>query len=300
VELDPAMTAALEHLPPASWFPDYAVARNRALAVHAAILAPPDPRLVIHDEIVEAHVPIRIYRPIAHANAGALLFFHDGGYFMGDLNASDAECRATALALGSLVVSVDYRLAPEHPYPAATDDAYAVLNWLAANASPLDVDAARIALAGRSSGGGIAAATVLLARDRGGPAIAMQCLLMPMLDDRMHAPSVRAMDDPRILDYQKLAACWHAYLAGSTDIYAAPARAHDLAGLPPAFVHVAQADPLCDEGVEYAERLHAAGVPTELHLSRGVVHNFESHIPQSHITQRAFALRIDALRAALS
>lgn len=303
MKLDPAMSAALAHLPSSSWFPEYAIARDLARAASAASVAPPDPRLAVRDHIVEstgARVPIRTYRPIARANAGALLFFHGGGYFMGDIDGADAECRATALALGSLVVSIEYRLAPEHPYPAATDDAYVALSWLAANAPRLDVDAARIAVGGRSSGGGLAAATALLARDRNGPAIALQYLLQPMLDDRMQTPSVRAMDDPRILDYEKLAACWRAYLAGSTDIYAAPARARDLAGLPPAFVHVAEADPLCDEGVEYAQRLRAAGIAVQLHRSPAVVHNFESHIPQSEIAQRALAQRIAALKAALS
>lgn len=297
------MNAALAPLPSSSWFPEYAVAREISRAASAASLASPDPRLAIRDELVEgagARIPVRVYRPRARANAGALLFLHGGGYFMGDVNAADAECRATALALGSLVASVEYRLAPEHPYPAAADDAYAALTWLAANAPRLGVDAAHIAVGGRSSGGGLAAATALLARDRNGPAIALQCLLQPMLDDRMQTPSVRSMDDPRILDYEKLAACWQAYLAGSTDIYAAPARARDLTGLPPAFVHVAAADPLCDEGVAYAQRLRAADVAVHLHRSPGVVHNFESHIPQSEVARRALAQRISALKAALS
>ncbi|KJE21007.1 esterase/lipase [Frankia torreyi] len=225
-------------------------------------------------------VRVRIYRPVAApADCPAVLFLHGGGFILGDLDMAHSEALRFA-ELGCVVVSVDYRLAPEHPYPAAVDDCYAALTWLAREARPsLGVDPARIAVAGGSAGACLAAALTLLSRDRGGPALCFQFLTAPKLDDRLDTVSMRTLTDTPMWDSGKVALTWRYYLAdraGAPDAvvppYAAPARAADLSGLPPAFVSVCEFDPLRDEGLAYAQRLVQAGVPTELHLYPGTFH----------------------------
>ncbi|MEZ5166183.1 MAG: alpha/beta hydrolase [Acidimicrobiales bacterium] len=208
-------------------------------------------------------VAVRIYRPTAAVDGllPAVVEIHGGGFVTGSLEMMDAFCDAVAAELPSVVVSVDYRLAPEHPFPAGVDDCYAALVWLAEHAAELGVDADRIAISGQSAGGGLAAGTALMARDRGGPALCFQLLDIPELDDRLDTPSMEAFVDTPLWNRPNAVRSWSWYLGsddlpGSDDvsIYAAPARADDLAGLPPTFVSVCGFDPLGDEGLVYAMR----------------------------------------------
>jgi acetyl esterase/lipase len=222
-------------------------------------------------------VAVRVYRPVGPATGrAALLLLHGGGFVLGGIEGAHADAAALARDLDAVVVSVGYRLAPEHPYPAAVEDCYAALGWLAGAVARLGVDPARVGVLGRSAGGGLAAALALLTRDRGGPALCVQHLCAPMLDDRLETPSMRAFTDTPTWDRASTAASWSHYLgeAGRAEVppYAAPARATDLRGLPPAYVATMAYDPLRDEGILYALRLMEAGVRVELHSFPGTFH----------------------------
>jgi len=224
-------------------------------------------------------VPIRVYRPAAApASAPCVLYFHGGGFMKGDLDSSDTVAWGLAEETGAVVVSVDYRLAPEHPYPAAFDDCFDVLSHVADNASAYGVEPSKIAVCGDSAGGNLAAAVALAARDRGGPAIAGQMLVYPCLTDDVTGGSYNAHSVTPGLTTSSMGSYWEWYLAGSRmpsdDPYAVPLKAQNLAGLPVACVHVAEIDPLVDDGRQYAERLKAAGVPTEFRCAKGMIHGF--------------------------
>ena len=209
-----------------------------------------------------------------------------------------------AVQLGCVVVSVEYRLAPEHPHPAPVEDCYAGLVWTAKNAAELGIDPDRLAVGGLSAGGGLAAGTVLLARDRGGPALAFQLLVCPMLDDRNVTPSSHEFAEAVVWNRAANLFGWTALLgdaAGTDEVspYAAPARATDLSGLPPAYIDVGELEVFRDECVDYAQRLVQAGVSTEFHLYPGAFHGFDGMIPDAEISRRAAAERVVALRRAL-
>ncbi|GAA0389042.1 alpha/beta hydrolase [Microbispora corallina] len=250
-------------------------------------------------------VRVRIYRPETQDGPlPALYWIHGGGMIIGSPEIDDARMAANVLEIGCVVVSVDYRLAPEHPHPAPVEDCYAGLVWTARNADDLGVDPARIAIGGASAGGGLAAGTALLARDRGGPALAFQLLVCPMLDDRNTTPSSREFAQAVVWDRAANLFGWSALLgdaAGGEDvpIYAAPARAGDLSGLPPAFVDVGELEVFRDECVEYALRLAQAGVSTEFHLWPGAFHGFAGMVPGATISRRASDAQVAALRRAL-
>ncbi|RJL20165.1 alpha/beta hydrolase [Bailinhaonella thermotolerans] len=223
---------------------------------------------------------VRVYTPAAATPPlPALLYFHGGGFVAGGVDTHDAWTAWIADEVGTVVISVDYRLAPENPFPAAPEDAYAALEWTAAHAAELGVDPARIAAGGDSAGGNLAAVLALLTRDRGGPPLRFQYLDVPVTDDRMGTPSMRAFDDTPVWNRPANELMWRHYLGdgvrpGGPGVspYAAPIRAADLSGLPPAFVATAEYDPLRDEGIEYAGRLLAAGVHTELRVYPRVPH----------------------------
>lgn len=270
--------------------PDLAATDYRATrAAYDALLgaAPPveaPAGLAVEDRTVPASahapaVPVRVYRPTTGSELQpALVYFHGGGFFVGNLEFSHVQCLQYADEARCVVISVDYRLAPEHPFPAALEDGFAALCWAHEHASELGIDRARIAVGGSSAGGGLAASTALLTRDRGGPALCFQHLVYPVLDDRGRTPSARRFVDTPILDRNAVEALWALYLSGlsgdEVPPTAAPARSPRLAGLPPAYVMAAELDPLCDEDVEYARRLQAEGVSTELHVIPNVPHGF--------------------------
>lgn len=251
-----------------------------------------------------AEVYARVYLSSKPANGlrAGMVHIHGGGFVIGDLDTFEQAPIDIAAECGAVVVAPDYRLAPEHPFPAGLEDCYAALEWLAANAGDLGVDPARIAIGGESAGGGLSAAVALLARDRKGPPLCFQLLEIPELDDRMDTPSMQRFVDTPLWNRPAAEWSWKYYLSGTPDVlglqYAAPARAQDLSGLPPAYVSTCEFDPLRDEGLIYAQRLLAAGVSTELHHYRGTFHG-SGMIRDAAITRRMAADRMDALRRAL-
>ncbi len=228
-------------------------------------------------------ITLSIWEPADGVKTGAGIYFiHGGGMMIGDRFLGALEYTDWAEALHAVVVSVEYRLAPEHAYPTQAEDAYAGLGWFAEHAASLGVDAERIVVAGASAGGNLAAAVSLIARDRKGPAIRGQLLQYPMLDDTQSTVSQASYREIGLWSGASNDAGWAAYLGsivpGSDAVpaYAAPIRARDLSGLPPAFIDVGEAELFRDEDVAYASRLWAAGVPTELHVTPGIWHAFES------------------------
>jgi acetyl esterase/lipase len=228
---------------------------------------------------------------------------HGGGFIIGSVEAEHAGAALMAIDSGAVVVSVEYRLAPEHPFPAALHDCYAALSYLHGEAVSLGVDPARVALCGTSAGGGLAAATALLARDLGGPPVCFQMLHIPELDDRLETPSMRAFVDSPVWNRPLAAKSWRAYLgaqhgSAQTPAYAAPARAEDLSGLPPAYVSTAENDPLRDEGIIYALRMLQAGVSVELHQFPGTFHG-SALVTTASVSRRAQREAALVLRRAL-
>jgi acetyl esterase/lipase len=244
------------------------------------------------------------YHPTTGRQGSAVLYVHGGGMIFGLEHLGrvyDLAVRNYVAASGVPMLVVDYRIAPEHPHPTPVADCYAALRWLADNAATLGVDPTRIGVMGDSAGGGLAAGVCLLARDRGGPHVAQQLLIYPMLDDRAHTP------DPQLLPfltwtYDDNVTGWAALLgrsAGTDTVspYAAPARAADLTGLPDTYIDVGDLDIFRDEDISYARRLSDAGVPTELHLHPGCPHAFEALARGANVSQRAIGDRLRRLRA---
>lgn len=261
--------------------------------------------VLVPAEGADGGVRLRLYRPDqAKAGAGAVYFIHGGGFVLGSIESEDAAAAMLCSELGCLVASVDYRLAPEHPHPVPVEDCYAGLRWLAAHAADLEIDTARIAVYGSSAGGGLAASLALLARDRGGPPVALQILCCPMLDHRSETASCTTLDGLGIWDVSTNRTCWAellgsdiaAYEANGLIAYASPARAADLTGLPAAYIDVGALDILLDEARDYAERLDAAGVPVRFRIYPGAYHGFDAAAPAAAISQRAITARLAALR----
>ncbi len=238
------------------------------------------------------------------AKVSALVYVHGGGYVLGSLETDHAAAARYAKRLGIVVVSVDYRLAPENPFPAGLHDCYAALCWLYEQADSLSVDKNRIGIYGVSAGGGLSAAVTLLARDKSGPAICFQCLCIPELDDRMTTPSARQFVDTPIWDRAKGELSWTYYLGddysrGSENVpvLAAPGRESNFENLPPAYINTMEFDPLRDEGILYAMNLMAAGVPVELHNYPGTFHGSTQFV--ADVSKRQINELTDALRRGL-
>lgn len=222
-------------------------------------------------------IPLRLYKPAKSASLPLLVYFHGGGWVNGDLDSSEVSCRAIATASGCLVASVNYRHAPEHKFPAAVEDGYAALRHIAEHPHDFSADPGRIAVGGDSSGGNIAAAVTLMARDRGGPPIAFQLLIYPVTDHRFDTRSYHDHAEGYLLTKAGMAWFWNHYLSCPADgdhPYASPLRARDLRGLPPAWIATAEYDPLRDEGEAYAARLKQAGVPVGTKRYDGMIHGF--------------------------
>jgi len=222
-------------------------------------------------------IPVRIYTPVGTAPFPVLVYFHGGGWVIGNLDTHDGICRSLANRVGCLVVSVDYRLAPEHRFPAAPEDCYAATRWLAEHAGSLGGDKGRIAVGGDSAGGNLAAVVALMARDRGGPKLAFQLLVYPATDTDFETRSYRENSEGYFLTRADMVWFWNHYAPRDEDRrnpYAAPLRAASLRGLPPALVITAEFDPLCDDGNAYAARLREDGVPVRLSQQDGLIHGF--------------------------
>lgn len=247
----------------------------------------------------------RIYRPDVRHSDSALLWIHGGGLIMGSPLQDDRQCGGTALELGITVLSVDYRVAPDFPFPAALDDCQAGWEWLARHAGSLGVDPMRVAIGGQSAGGGLAACLVQRLCDSGGPVPVAQWLHAPMLDDRTAAR--RELDVPRhpVWDNRLNRFGWRSYLAAdpgasAVEPYAVAARREDLSGLPPAWIGVGDVDLFHDEAREYARRLNAAGSPAAFHVVPGAPHGFETWAPDTDISRDYLAAARSWLRQALS
>ncbi|MFF0048845.1 alpha/beta hydrolase [Streptomyces sp. NPDC005498] len=307
---DPELAAALVMMPEVD-ISDLDMARAAQTEQLAVVVAATDTTGVDVKEVSvpgpagAPHLRLRIYRPQGvQGLLPAVYSIHGGGFVLGSPDVDHDWNLLLCRELGALVVSVDYRLAPEHPFPAPLEDCYAGLCWLATNAGGLDIRSDRIALWGDSAGAGLAAALTLLARDRGGPAVCFQHLCSPALDDRLVTPSARLFTDTPVWNRRSARLSWDAYLGygvrGTADVspYAAPARAVTLSGLPPAYVSVMEFDPLRDEGIDYARALLAASVPTQLHLIPGTFHGAWA-VEHAAVIQRATGEAITVLRSAL-
>jgi acetyl esterase/lipase len=287
--------------------PDIVARRATVEQVLSAIEIPENPNVVTEDRTVPGpadapDVSVRIYRPKGVTSAlPGIYFIHGGGMILGDVEGESPTAAMICEQVGAVVVSVEYRLAPEHPHPAPVEDCYAGLVWMAKNSAELGFDADRLAIYGGSAGGGLAIATALLARDRGGPALRFLMPIYPMIDDTNTTPSSHEITDVGIWDRSGNLEAWAWYLGGKeADAYAAPTRATDLSGLPPTFIDVGTVDMFRDEDIAFAQRLMQTGVPTELHVHPGSYHASETFAPDAALSRRIWALRIDALRRALT
>lgn len=247
---------------------------------------------------VAGSVPVRIYRG-APAPAPAVIYCHAGAFVLGNLDTDHLQCVEFARRGGCTVLSVDYRLAPEHPYPAALDDALAVLNWTVECAAELGIDAARIAVAGSSAGGALAAGIAQRSAAASAPPVVFQLLHQPVLDDRPTS-SKQEFDATPGFDGPATEMMWRHYLADTAAGAASvPGRAAELSGVASTFISCSDLDPLRDEAVDYALRLMRAAVATELHVFAGTCHGFDSLLPEWQTSARLFELQGAALRRAL-
>jgi acetyl esterase len=293
VPLDPQVITYLQRLaelePPAPWEVPVAEARRPFDEAAAVLFGPADPVPDVFDDDADG-VPVRVYRPRDGTRA-ALVYYHGGGWVLGGLESHDRLCRALAARSGATVVAVDYRLAPEHPYPAAVEDAWTATRWAG-------VRFPRLAVGGDSAGGQLAAAVARRARDAGLP-VALQVLVYPVTDHGADTPSSRECTEGPAFTTEQMRWFWDQYLpdpSRAADPDCSPLRAADLAGLAPALVLTAEYDPLRDEGEDYARRLDAAGVPVTLSRYDGLIHGF---IRMPAVIDRA-ADAIDEVAAAVA
>jgi acetyl esterase len=250
-------------------------------------------------------IGVRLYRPgDLIGQAPVLVYFHGGAFVAGDLDTEHERCLRLALEARCLVVSVDYRRAPEHPFPTPAEDCYAAVRWVADAASALGATPGKIAVGGSSAGGTLAATVAMMCRDRGGPRLALQLLLYPALDDRLDSVSMHRYPRTAAWHIEDSRFMWQYYLgsnpANRTSPYAVPAKCDDLSGLAPAYILLAEVDALRDEGIAYALRLLGAGVSVELHSFAGTFHGFDLAAPNAEATRRAISGQIAALSRAFS
>lgn len=283
---------------------------RQALAAASPIETSVDDAVTIYDRMVPGpndnpSIRVRIYEPKEKRETlPGLLWIHGGGYVLGVPEGDDGLCQRFVKEANCVVVSVDYRLAPEHPYPAGLEDCYSALKWFSEHTDELGVNPSRIGAAGASAGGGLTAALSLLARDRKGPALCFQMPLYPMLDDRNNTPSSLEITGNMVWNYELNQKGWTMYLNGANGTenvpeYAAPARATNLSGLPYTYTCVGQLDPFRDETLDYVTRLCRAGVDVEFHLYPGCYHGFEGLVPNANISQRALAEYVGAVKHVL-
>ncbi|HEU5229865.1 MAG TPA: alpha/beta hydrolase [Ktedonobacteraceae bacterium] len=286
--LDPQVHTYLEQMaalnaPPLHTLPPEMVRQMIAMQTEAArSTAEPEKVANVEDRMIpgpQADLPVRIYTPQGNGPFPVLVFFHGGGWVICNLDTHDALCRSLTNQAGCVVVSVDYRLAPEHKFPAAPQDCYAATQWVATHGAELNVDTTRIAVGGDSAGGNLAAVVAQMARDRGGPALVFQLLIYPATDFTAKTPSHEENGTGYMLNRQDMSWFTSSYLNNENDKVnplASPALAPNLKGLPPALIITAEYDPLRDEGEAYGRKLAEAGVPTTVSRYDGMIHGFMS------------------------
>ena len=267
---------------------------------------PPIENVVMEDRNIPGpdgspEVGVRIYKPVdVSASLPGMFFIHGGGMIMGSIEGENLKAAMLCETIQAVVVSVEYRLAPENPHPAPVQDCYEALVWMSKNATELGFDPERLAIVGGSAGGGLAIATALMARDQEFPKLCFQMANYPMIDDRNETPSSKEITNVGIWDREANLEAWDWYLGGKpADEYAAPARAKNLSDLPPTFIDVGEIDLFRDEDIEFATRLLQAGVTTELHVYPGAYHASEAFAPDAELSKQIWAKRIEALKRAL-
>src|SRR5215468_2933063 len=300
--LDPQAKALIDAMPPLPDFSNVDLAGIRA-AMAAAPVAEGEPVARVENRALPGpagQIPVRVYTPKGSGPFPGLVFFHGGGFVLGNLDTHDGLCRGLANAGGCTVISVDYRLAPEHPYPAAPEDCYAAAQWVAKNGAELGVDVSRLAVGGDSAGGNLTAVTALLARDRGGPALRFQLMIYPVTNCAFDSPSYRENGEGYFLTIGMMRWFWQMYLTRpeqGAEAYASPLRAADVANLPPGLCITAGYDPLRDEGEAYAARLREAGVDVPTSRYPSMFHGFLSVGAQLDRAREALAEIGASLRA---
>ena len=267
---------------------------------------PPIENVVMEDRNIPGpdgspEVGVRIYKPAdVSGSLPGMFFIHGGGMIMGSIEGENLKAAMLCETIQAVVVSVEYRLAPENPHPAPVQDCYEALVWMSKNATELGFDPDRLAIVGGSAGGGLAIATALMARDQEFPKLCFQMANYPMIDDRNETPSSKEITDVGIWDREGNLEAWDWYLGGKpADEYAAPARAKNLSDLPPTFIDVGEIDLFRDEDIEFATRLLQTGVTTELHVYPGAYHASELFAPDAELSKQIWAKRIEALKRAL-
>jgi acetyl esterase len=289
--LDPQLKAYADQLAARGNPPRHTLSPEAARAMRAAELAADmeaglvalEPVAHIEDRSIAGpagEIPIRIYTPHGDGPFPVAVYFHGGGWVLGNLDTHESHCRGIANGAGCVVVAVDYRLAPEHKFPAAPEDCYAATRWAEEHAAEINGDRTRLAVAGDSAGGNLAAVVALLARDRGAPPIAFQLLVYPITDLRMQTVSYTENADAPMLTRDDMIWFRGHYIRDDEDVtnpLVSPLLAEDLSGLPPALIVTAEYDPLRDEGEFYGEQLLAAGVPATVRRYDGLAHGFLSH-----------------------
>ncbi|MFG2893849.1 alpha/beta hydrolase [Streptomyces sp. NPDC048248] len=310
-QVHPELTEIFDSLPPSA--DPYEDIEGTREGFRAMLAAHPADRSGVRSERFDipradgSALTVEVYRPEASSPGKPLpgvLHFHGGGYAIGrSLPGQDRAAIALCRQLPAVTIAVEYRLAPEHRYPAGLEDCYLALEWTARRAEALGIDPERIAVTGKSAGGGLSAAVALMARDRGGPALAYQSLCVPDLDDRVGAEAAKEQPgaDSRVSSPRTVQAVWDHYLPEGVkaDAYAAPSRATDLSGLPPAYVLVCDLDPLRDAGLAYARRLMDAGVAVTVRNVPGAWHGFELYAPGTRVAREMTAHWTGQLRTAL-
>ena len=313
--VDPELIPALDAIPEFDIWADLTVTRQVSLQRSQAIAATlaPISSVTTSDYHVQQDsddsVPVRVYRPVGHKeNLPALLWIHGGGYCFGSMEGDDYSVKRMVEEIGCVVISVDYRLAPEFPFPVPLNDCYAALLWVFDNAHMLKIDKSSIAIGGISAGGGLAAGLALLARDRAEVSVVFQALLCPMIDNNSTSDSSFSVTDKRIWNRQSNLQGWMYYLGlqktseqepYAASKYAAPSHASDLHGLPPAYIGVGSVDLFLDENRHYSERLNASGVATQFEVFPGGFHAFEFYVPDAAISRLARDTHYSAIKRGL-
>jgi acetyl esterase len=307
--LDPEIQAAVDMMNAAPGPPGHLIPVAQSRAAHdleTAEFSGAGPAVASVSEVVVpgpgGDIGVRVFRPEGEGPLPLVAYLHGGGWVIGSLDGFDPLCRALANASGAVVASIDYRLAPEHPFPAGPDDARAAVRWLASHAADLGADGGRFAIAGDSAGGNLATVTARRLRDEGGSPIRFQALIYPVCDSALNTPSYREFDSGFGLTTLGMKRYWELYLDGSDGHQpdASPLAVEDLSGMPPTFVLTAGYDVLRDEGEAYAAALEAAGVPVTLRRYDGAIHGFFRWLRRSQLSRAAVAEVGGALREGLA